>query len=100
MQLVPQLFSTNVPPDTGIPTPSPLVKAPIPGLFQAQLSTSIANLAPSVSQLTVGKTVTVGATSPTVPTPSDPLEAKLAAQIAARLKPMRSVSFRRSSPQR
>ena len=86
MQLVPQLFSTNVPADTGSPTPSPLVKAPIPGLFQAQLSTSIANLAPVVSQSFAGKTVTVGATAPTVPTPSDPLEAKLAAQIATRLK--------------
>jgi len=62
------------------------VKAPIPGLFQAQLSTSIANFAPVVSQLFARKTVTVGATLPTVPTPSDPLEAKLAAQIATRLQ--------------
>ena len=86
MQLVPQLFSTNAPHVTGIPTPSSLVKAPIPGLFQAQLSTSIANFAPAVSQLFARKTVTVGATLPTVPTPSDPLEAKLAAQIATRLQ--------------
>ena len=80
MQLLPQLFSISAPLDTGIPTPSPLGKAPIPGLFQAQLSTSIANLAPVVSQLSAGKTGT------STPTPSDPLEAKLAAQIAARLQ--------------
>ncbi len=86
MQLVPQLFSTSEPLFKGLQTPAPLVKAPIPGLFQAQLNSSIANLAPIVSQLFAGKTAALGTTQPTTPTPSDPLEARLAAQIAARLQ--------------